>query len=112
MTDAELWQACVESGFVASEWWPLDNGIGLAFDGQWHWYPQILCTEADAEARILAALVEWATTEGRGIESLFRYSTPTEHMKCGAEVHPCNRGEGTCPVAALLECYRQSKETA
>lgn len=113
-----LWNACVDSGFTESRWWP-QSGLGTPLAwvdrdgiGSWFWtqsHEQRAATEVGWAAgpnAILAGLVEWATDGGRGIDSLFRYSTPTEHTKCKAEVHSHNRGDGTCPTTALLACFK------
>ena len=120
MDDKQLYELCVASGFTESQWWPHHTDPSGARWTLTHEHEEwisksgvVYCSEDDlnARARVLAGLVEWATDGGRGIDSLFRYSTPTEHMKCKAEVHSHNRGEGTCPTTALLACFKSWKES-
>jgi hypothetical protein len=119
MTDAELWQACVESGFVASEWWPKkpDDKYDLTLHKEhgWIWvcspFSSGSCEPENARARILAALVEWA---GKTLQHWAHIG----HTK-GVDVHAAwmggeskRLGSGEDLTLALLACYRQHKENA
>lgn len=136
MNDRELWQACVESGFTESQWWPLWNPhhwgpLSFTTDCAAGWYWNLPtrenehCQPENARARILAGLVEWGTAEGRFIATIMddcavvyesrvmsladlqqRVQSPDPH---GDEIkHFTAQAENQ--TAALLACFKSWRE--
>ncbi len=118
MDDKALWELCVSSGFSASEWWPKqpDDKYGLALHPEhgWLWmcapFSGGTCKPENARARILAGLLEWATTGGRYISYADSEMPGDDNVRVSVDEEEGMdeyAGDSSSIELALLECYRQ-----